>query len=97
MKWQNKMEKITYGRQTISQEDKDIVVKALYSSAITQGEYVPAFEKALKEYTGAKYAVAVSSGTAALHIAYAALGLKENDEIITCANTFAATGNAALI
>ena len=49
MKWQNKMEKITYGRQTISQEDKDIVVKALYSSAITQGEYVPAFEKALKE------------------------------------------------
>ena len=96
MKWQNKMEKITYGRQTISQEDKDIVVKALYSSAITQGEYVPAFEKALKEYTGAKYAVAVSSGTAALHIAYAALGLKENDEIITCANTFAATGNAAL-
>lgn len=96
MKWQSKMNKITYGRQTISQDDIDEVVKALKSAAITQGEYVPAFENALKEYTGAKYAVALSSGTAALHTIYAALGLKENDEIITCANTFAATSNAAL-
>lgn len=90
------MNKITYGRQTINQDDIDEVIKALKSPAITQGEYVPAFENALKEYTGAKYAVAVSSGTAALHTAYAALGLKENDEIITCPNTFAATSNAAL-
>lgn len=96
MKWQSKMNKITYGRQTINQDDIDEVIKALKSPAITQGEYVPAFENALKEYTGAKYAVAVSSGTAALHTAYAALGLKENDEIITCPNTFAATSNAAL-
>lgn len=90
------MNKITYGRQTINQDDIDEVIKALKSQALTQGEYVPAFENALKEYTGAKYAVAVSSGTAALHTAYAALGLKENDEIITCPNTFAATSNAAL-
>ena len=96
MIWQSKMNKITYGRQTINQDDIDEVIKALKSPAITQGEYVPAFENALKEYTGAKYAVAVSSGTAALHTAYAALGLKENDEIITCPNTFAATSNAAL-
>ncbi len=90
------MNKITYGRQTINQDDINEVVKALNSAAITQGEYVPAFENALKEYTGAKYAVAVSSGTAALHIVYAALGLKEDDELITCPNTFAATSNAAL-
>lgn len=96
MIWQSKMNKITYGRQTINQDDIDEVIKALKSPAITQGEYVPAFENALKEYTGAKYAVAVSSGTAALHTAYAALGLKENDEIITCPNTFAATSNVAL-
>lgn len=96
MIWQSKMNKITYGRQTINQDDIDEVIKALKLPAITQGEYVPAFENALKEYTGAKYAVAVSSGTAALHTAYAALGLKENDEIITCPNTFAATSNAAL-
>ena len=96
MIWQSKMNKITYGRQTINQDDIDEVIKALKSEAVTQGEYIPAFEQALKEYTGAKYAVAVSSGTAALHTVYAALGLKENDEIITCPNTFAATSNAAL-
>ena len=96
MIWQSKMNKITYGRQTISQDDTAEVIKALNSPAITQGEFVPAFENALKEYTGAKYAIAVSSGTAALHAAYAALGLKENDEIITSPNTFAATSNAAL-
>lgn len=96
MKWQSNMNKITYGRQTINQDDIDIVIKALNSPAITQGEYIPTFEEELKEYTGAKYAVAVSSGTAALHIAYIALGLKENDEIITSPNTFAATSNAAL-
>lgn len=90
------MNKITYGRQTINQDDIDEVIKALKSPAITQGEYVPAFENALKEYTGAKYAVALSSGTAALHTVYTALGLKENDEIITCPNTFAATSNVAL-
>ena len=77
------MNKITYGRQTINQDDIDEVIKALKSNA-------------LKEYTGAKYAVAVSSGTAALHTAYAALGLNKNHEIITCPNTFAATSNAAL-
>lgn len=90
------MNKITYGRQTINQDDMDLVIRALQSPAITQGEFVPAFEEALKEYTGAKYAAVVSSGTAALHIAYIACGLNDNDDIITCSNTFAATCNAAL-
>ena len=90
------MDKISYGRQYIDDEDIEQVVKALKSESITQGEYVPLFEKALAEYTGASYAVCVSSGTAALHIIYSALGLEKNQEIITTPNTFAATSNACL-
>lgn len=90
------MDKISYGRQYIDDEDIEQVVKALKSESITQGEYVPLFEKALAEYTGASYAVCVSSGTAALHIIYSALGLGKEDEIITTPNTFAATSNACL-
>ena len=90
------MDKISYGRQYIDDEDIEQVVKALKSESITQGEYVPLFEKALSEYTGASYAVCVSSGTAALHIIYSALGLEKNQEIITTPNTFAATSNACL-
>lgn len=90
------MDKISYGRQFIDDEDINIVIKALKLGSITQGEYVPLFEKALAEYTGAKYAVCVSSGTAALHIIYMALGLEKNQEIITTPNTFAATSNACL-
>ncbi len=90
------MNKISYGRQYIDNDDINTVIEALKSEAITQGNYILEFENALKKYTSAKYAVAVSSGTAALHIAYAALGLQENDEIITTPNTFAATSNACL-
>lgn len=90
------MDKISYGRQFIDDEDIEYVIKALKSESITQGEYVPLFEKLLSEYTGASYAVCVSSGTAALHIIYQALGLEENHEIITTPNTFAATSNACL-
>lgn len=90
------MNKISYGRQFIDDDDIEIVIKALKSESITQGEYVPLFEKLLAEYTGAKYAVCVSSGTAALHIIYQALGLEKNQEIITTPNTFAATSNACL-
>lgn len=90
------MNKISYGRQFIDDDDIEIVIKALKSESITQGEYVPLFEKLLAEYTGAKYAVCVSSGTAALHIIYQALDLEKNQEIITTPNTFAATSNACL-
>ena len=90
------MDKIGYGRQYIDVDDIKSVIDALKADSITQGEYVPAFEKALSLYTGAKYVVCVSSGTAALHILYAALGLEKNQEIITTPNTFAATSNACL-
>lgn len=90
------MDKISYGRQFIDDEDIKLVIEALKSDSITQGQYVPLFEKLLSEYTGARYAVCVSSGTAALHIIYHALGLGKEDEIITTPNTFAATSNACL-
>ena len=90
------MDKISYGRQFIDDEDIKLVIDALKSESITQGQYVPLFEKLLSEYTGARYAVCVSSGTAALHIIYHALGLEKDNEIITTPNTFAATSNACL-
>ena len=87
---------IPYGRQEITDEDVDAVVRALKSDFITQGPYVEQFENDIKSYCGAKYAVAVSSCTAGLHIAYAALGLNEHSLLWTVPNTFAATANAAL-
>lgn len=87
------MDFIGYGRQSIDEADIDSVIKVLKSSHLTQGAKIEEFEKALCKYTGAKYAVAVSSGTAALHIACLAAGLKEKDEFITSANTFVASAN----
>lgn len=87
---------IPYGRQCIEQDDIDAVVEVLKSDYVTTGPAVTAFEKAVAEYTGAKYAVAVSNGTAALHIACLAAGIKEGDEVITTPITFAASSNCAL-
>ena len=87
---------IPYGRQNIDQSDINAVVKALKSDWLTQGPKVLEFEKALAKYCGAKYAVAVSNGTAALHLAYLTAGIKTGDEVITTPNTFAATGNMIL-
>ena len=87
---------IPYGRQCIEQDDIDAVVKVLKSDYITTGPTVAEFEKAVAEYTGAKYAVAVSNGTAALHIACLAAGIKQGDEVITTPITFAASSNCAL-
>ncbi len=87
---------IPYGRQTISNEDIDVVVKTLKSDFLTQGPLITNFEKRLADYTGAKYCVVVNSGTAALHTVYFALGLTQGDEFITSAMTFAATANAGL-
>lgn len=87
---------IPYGHQNIDQSDIDEVVKVLKSDWLTQGPMVDNFEKKVAEYCGSKYSVAVSSGTAALHAAYAAAGVGEGDEVIMPANTFAATANAAL-
>lgn len=90
------MKYIPYGSQNINDQDIAAVVRALHSPFITQGPAITAFETALTKVTGAKYAVAVSNGTVALHIAYLAAGLQAGDEIIMPANTFAATANAAL-
>src|SRR3989344_668541 len=87
---------IPYSRQNIDAGDIQSVVDVLRSDFITQGPLVPEFERALARYCGAKYAVVVSNGTTALHLAYLAAGLRVGDEVITTPNTFVATSNMAL-
>lgn len=87
---------IPYGKQEILSQDTAAVLKTLRSDFITQGPEVAAFEKALAKSVGAKYAVAVSNGTAALHLAYLAAGIQPGDEVITTAMTFVATTNMLL-
>ena len=86
---------IPYGKQCIEEDDIEAVVEVLRSDYVTTGPAVAEFEKAVAEYTGAKYAVAVSNGTAALHVACLAAGIKEGDEVITTPITFAASANCA--
>ncbi len=90
------MKFIPYARQSIDSDDIRNVRKALLSDWITQGPKVQEFEDALAKYCQAKYAVAVSSGTAALHLACLAAGLKKGDEAITSPITFVATPNAVI-
>lgn len=87
---------LPYGLHDISEDDLKAVADILKGNWITTGPTIAAFEKAVADYTGAKFAVAVNSGTAALDIAVAALGLKPGDEAITTPFTFAATSNALL-
>ena len=87
---------ISYGRQHIDEQDIQAVVECLRSSALTQGPMVEMFEQAVSAYTGARYAVAVSSGTAALHIAALAAGISPGKAILTSPITFVATSNAAI-
>ena len=87
---------IPYGRQDISQADIDAVVEVLRSDWITQGPAIERFEKSVAEYCGAKYAVAVSSATAGLHIACLAAGLSPGDVLWTSPNTFVASANCGL-
>lgn len=84
---------IPYGHQDISEEDIQEVVNVLRSDWLTQGPMVERFERAVAGYCGARYAVAVSSGTAALHIAALAAGFGIGDEVITSPITFAASAN----
>ncbi|PPB74307.1 UDP-4-amino-4,6-dideoxy-N-acetyl-beta-L-altrosamine transaminase [Campylobacter hyointestinalis] len=88
---------MTYSRQSIDDDDIRAVVEVLKSDIITCGKKVDEFEKALCDYTGAKFAVAMNSATSALHAGYLALGLESGDEVITTPITFAATANAALM
>ncbi len=90
------MKSINYGRQNITQEDIDMVVDTLQSDFLTQGPMVAEFEEKFAEYVGAKYAVAVTNGTDALHLANLVLNVKPGDKVITTPITFAASSNSVL-
>ncbi len=87
------MKPIPYGRQQITEEDINAVVRVLKSDFLTQGPEIREFENAFASYVGAKFAVAVSNGTAALHLSALALDVKPGDKVITTPNTFAASAN----
>ena len=87
---------LPYGRQWVDDDDIRAVTSVLRSDYLTTGPAVDAFEESLSAATGAKHAVAVNSGTSALHAMYFAAGLAPGDEVITSPLTFAATANAAL-
>lgn len=89
------MNQIPYGRQDINEWDIQEVLKVLHSDWLTQGPSIEQFERTVAAYCGAKYAVAVSSATAALHLACLAAGLREGDRLWTSPNTFVASANCA--
>ncbi|MDZ7308500.1 MAG: UDP-4-amino-4,6-dideoxy-N-acetyl-beta-L-altrosamine transaminase [candidate division KSB1 bacterium] len=84
---------LPYGRHWLDEEDIAAVVEVLRHHHLTQGEKVAEFEQALAQYCGAKYAVAVANGTAALHCAALAAGFAPGEEVITSPLTFAASAN----
>jgi UDP-4-amino-4,6-dideoxy-N-acetyl-beta-L-altrosamine transaminase len=85
--------KIPYGRQNITQEDIDVLIEALQSDFLTQGPTISEFESRFANYVDAKYAIAVTNGTAALHLCALALSVKPGDKVITSSLTFAASAN----
>lgn len=87
---------LPYGRQSIDEEDIKAVVEVLKGDYVTCGPSIDEFEKKVSKYVGAKYAVAVNSGTAALHAACFAAGVKPGDEVITTPMTFAASSNCVV-
>jgi UDP-4-amino-4,6-dideoxy-N-acetyl-beta-L-altrosamine transaminase len=87
------MKAIPYGRQNITDEDIKAVVETLKSDYLTQGPKIMEFEKGFAAYVGSKYAVALSNGTAALHLCTLALGVERGDKVITTPITFAASAN----
>lgn len=89
-------ENIPYGKQWVCDDDVAAVVETLRSDWLTTGPRVGEFEKAFAECVGARDAVAVNSGTAALHAAMFAVGVGPGDEVIVPAMTFAASANAVV-
>lgn len=87
---------IPYGKQTIDDDDIKAVVEVLKSDFITTGPKIDEFERKVADYVGARYAVAIANGTAALHAACFAAGIGDGDEVITTPITFAASANCAL-
>lgn len=88
--------RISYGHQFIDEKDIEAVVRVLKSDYLTCGPEIEKLERKLCKLTGAKYAVALSNGTAALHGACYAAGIKKGDEVITTPITFVASANCAL-
>lgn len=84
---------LPYGRQWLDEADVEAVIQTLHSPFLTQGPKIEEFEQSVARYAGAKYAVAFSSGTAALHGACFAAGITAGDEVITTPMTFAASAN----
>ncbi|MCB0733952.1 MAG: UDP-4-amino-4,6-dideoxy-N-acetyl-beta-L-altrosamine transaminase [Flavobacteriales bacterium] len=84
---------IPYGKQSIDRTDLEAVERVLTSDFMTQGPEIARFEEAFNQRMGAPYSIAVSNGTAALHLAVLALGLKPNQRVITSPITFAASAN----
>ena len=87
---------LPYGKHYLDQDDIDAVVDILKNHNLTQGMAVGAFEKALAEFVGAKYAVAMSSWTSGLHMACLAANVNKDDCVITSPLTFVASANAAI-
>ena len=90
------MKHINYGSQTIDKKDIKSVVKILKSKTITQGNQINKFEKKINQIFGGRYCVALSSGTAALHLSLLSLNLKKKDLVITTPITFLATATSII-
>ena len=90
------MNAIPYGKQQITEEDIQAVLEVLKSDFLTQGPAVEVFEKKFCEFVGCRYAVAVTNGTAALHLAALALNVKPGDKVLCTTNSFVASANCIL-
>lgn len=88
---------LPYGRQSIDESDIDAVAAVLRGDLLTTGPVVDAFERAIADWSGGHHVVSCTSGTAALHMAYAGLGVGPGDEVITTPMTFVATASCAAI
>lgn len=88
---------IPYGRQSVSEADIAAVIDVLRGDWLTTGPTVKVFEEAIAKASKARHAITVTSGTAALHVAYSALGIAKNDEVVTTPLTFVATAATAAI
>ena len=87
---------IPLARPDINEDDIEAVSAVMRSLQLSLGPKLPEFEKVFASYIGAKYAIAVSSGTAALHLCIRALGIKDGDEVITSPFSFIASSNCML-
>jgi dTDP-4-amino-4,6-dideoxygalactose transaminase len=87
---------IPYAKHEINDDDINLVVEALKSGQLSNGRYIDSFESEFRDYTGSPYALAVSSGTAGLHLAVAAMEVPKDKTVLVPSLTFAATANSVL-